>query len=70
MHAMFFGFGEIICPECYNGEQQFIFLEEKYWLNRITARLLNQRSSSATKPKMENAISYQPYEISEIDIIQ
>ena len=41
---MFFGYGETICPNCYEGEQPYIFFEESYWLNRIIARLLNLQS--------------------------
>jgi len=32
---MSFGYGEAICPNCYNGEKQFIFFDKNYVLNRI-----------------------------------
>jgi hypothetical protein len=32
---MSFGYGEAICPNCYNGEEQFIFFDKNYVLNRI-----------------------------------
>jgi len=38
---MSFGFGTAICPDCYQGEQPFIFFDNGYWLNRITTILLN-----------------------------
>lgn len=39
-NAMIFGFGEIICPDCFNAEEEFIFIDMRYWLNRIVAREL------------------------------
>jgi len=35
VHALTFGYGTTICPDCYEGEQPFIFLDEGYWLNRL-----------------------------------
>jgi hypothetical protein len=35
---MSFGYGESICPDCYDGEQPFIFLDDSFWLNRVLAR--------------------------------
>jgi hypothetical protein len=32
---MSFGFGEGICPDCYEGEKKFIELDQAYLLNRI-----------------------------------
>ena len=29
------GFGEIICPECYDGEGEWFFPDRSYWLNRL-----------------------------------
>jgi len=37
MNIMSFGFGETICPHCYDGEEHFIFLDKSYWLNRLLA---------------------------------
>lgn len=39
--TMSFGFGEAICPDCYQGEQPFLFFDESYLLNRIITRLQN-----------------------------
>ena len=41
--TMSFGFGEAICPECYQGEHTFLFLDENYLLNRIITRLQNHK---------------------------
>ena len=30
-----FGFGEIICPDCYSGEESFVFFDNTYFLNRL-----------------------------------
>jgi len=42
--TMCFGFGTSICPDCYRGEQPFMFFDNGYWLNRITTILLNHRA--------------------------
>jgi hypothetical protein len=34
-----FGFGEVICPDCYGGEEHFIFFNSSFFLNRIMMRL-------------------------------
>jgi len=47
---MCFGFGEAICPNCYSGEESFLFYDNRYWLNRITTRLLNVKA-----PRMESS---------------
>jgi hypothetical protein len=40
--TMSFGYGEAICPDCYNGEPSFVFYDKSYWLNRIIAKIPNQ----------------------------
>jgi hypothetical protein len=30
-----FGFGEMICPDCYRGEQPWLFPDMNCWLNRL-----------------------------------
>ena len=45
---MCFGYGEAICPDCYDGEQSFLSFDNSYWLNRITAHLLNHRYPNGT----------------------
>ena len=43
-NTMTFGYGEAICPDCYKGEQQFLFYDESYILNRLMIKLLNQKT--------------------------
>ncbi len=45
-HTMSFGYGEIICPDCYEGERRFISFDDGFWLNRIVAYKINQRMAS------------------------
>lgn len=36
-NMMCFGYGKCICSDCYEKEDnEFIFLDQSYWLNRIT----------------------------------
>ena len=40
-HINTFGYGTAICPECYNGERDFVFLAKKdFWLNKLVAAVL------------------------------
>ena len=42
MYLMSFGYGETICPHCYTGEEDFIFLDSGYWLNRLISKFIKQ----------------------------
>ena len=44
-----FGFGTSICPDCYSGERNFIFLDSSYWLNRILRFRTNGRFLDSVK---------------------
>lgn len=44
MHLMSFGYGETICPRCYDGEKQFIFLDDGYWLNRLLSTFFGRET--------------------------
>jgi len=33
-----FGFGKMICPDCYQGEEKWLFPDMTYWLNRLLFR--------------------------------
>ena len=69
-HAMSFGFGEIICPECYKGEEDFISLDKGYWLNRITAIFIHQRINKVEKSAESETLSYttmSPVELIQVD---
>ena len=35
VYLMSFGYGETICPRCYEGEDEFIFPDMTLWLNRL-----------------------------------
>jgi len=59
---MNFGFGEAICPSCYNGEQPFLFLDDSFFLNRIISLHLRQKSikSKIKETDLEYMIFTQP----------
>ncbi len=44
MHLMSFGYGETICPHCYNGEEKFILMDKGYWLNRFLSTFMEQET--------------------------
>jgi hypothetical protein len=45
-----FGFGEVICPDCYGGEEHFLFFNSSFFLNRIMMRLCKYDSLPARIP--------------------
>jgi hypothetical protein len=54
---MSLGFGEIICPECYNAEEKFIFLDMSYWLNRIIVRNINRKNIRTGIDSIKNPLN-------------
>ncbi|MCZ2809683.1 MAG: hypothetical protein O2V44_10045 [Candidatus Bathyarchaeota archaeon] len=69
-HAFSFGFGEAICPDCYEGEPEFLFLDTRYWLNRIMIHLTGQEIPKIKPIKegvpLENQVHMQP----ELEILE
>ena len=45
-HVLSFGFGSVICPDCYKGERSFISLNQDYWLNRLMLKYLARMKKS------------------------
>lgn len=41
-YHMSLGYGEAICPDCYDGQDRFIFLDINFWLNRLVTRIRNR----------------------------
>ena len=56
MYMMTFGYGEAICPDCYNGEKKFIFLDNTFILNRIILRSANKDKFSHEKDIIEDEL--------------
>ena len=60
-HAFSLGYGDVICPDCYNGETSFIFYDNTFWLNRLLTRL------SPTRVFQPDAIVYKPTDTDQIE---
>ena len=41
IQLLFFGFGETLCPDCYQGEITFIFPDREYLLSRLLLTFVN-----------------------------
>lgn len=41
--SMTFGYGEMICPDCYRGEQTFLFFDQSFVLNRVLDKMVNRK---------------------------
>ena len=37
-----FGYGATVCPDCYRGEQPFVFFDDRFWMNRFLMRFVGQ----------------------------
>ena len=53
-----FGYGTIICPNCYNGEKEFLSFDESYWLNRILTRLPNLKKITHAPTSIHNSVTH------------
>ena len=40
-----FGYGEVICPDCYDGEHESIFFDDRFLLNRLLMRSLIKKGT-------------------------
>jgi hypothetical protein len=43
MNLLSFGYGNAVCPQCFDGEDQIIFLDNTYWLNRLISRFIQPK---------------------------
>ena len=43
VHLLTFGYGKVICPDCYDGEFESIFFDDSYLLNRLFMRSLSKK---------------------------
>ena len=55
---MSFGYGEVICPSCYEGEKKFVFLDRGFWLNRITSLMIRESVSEQREEDVPGIIDY------------
>lgn len=67
-HVMTFGFGKSICPDCYRGEESFLFFDQTYWLNRILARILNFMATPPEPTPLDPALLQQQYDVTTIGL--
>lgn len=69
LHTTYFGYGETICSNCYNGETSFIFLDNTFWLNKMLTRLFHTRAlqlkNVVLEPNRADPVSSMP----ELEII-
>jgi hypothetical protein len=61
---MSFGYGETICPRCYDGEKRIIFLDDGYWLNRLLSRYFGRETVLDEREEFDDVlldhVSYPP----------
>lgn len=55
---MSIGYGDAICPQCYNGEEHFIFFDNSYWLNRLLIKLIPNQVYTKRRPSARAIENY------------
>jgi hypothetical protein len=65
---MTFGYGTAVCPDCYDGEQPFLFFDNGYWLNRIMSRLMRQGAPRSKPFSVDPTLYYQTSVQPEIEV--
>jgi hypothetical protein len=60
-NTMTFGYGTAVCPQCYRGEEQFIFFDQSYWLNRIMAKLVKHQEEPKEEEPYDPLLMVQDY---------
>ncbi len=53
---MSFGYGKTICPNCYNGVEKIISLDQGYWLNRLLSKLMDIEPTSKKQEKYDEIL--------------
>ena len=69
LHIMSFGYGTAICPDCYNGEQHFLFFDDRFWLNRILMRLLYRGLPRTRPPSSDPALDPTLFAQPEVEVV-
>ena len=61
---MSFGYGETICPRCYDGEKRIILLDDGYWLNRLLSTYFGRETVLDERDELDELlldhVSYSP----------
>lgn len=66
---MTFGYGKVICPECYGGEQPFIFFDDRFWLNRVMMKLFSGGEPRSKPLYEDSALDHIAYVEPEIEVV-
>ncbi len=56
LHLMSFGYGKTICPNCYNGVEKIISLDQEYWLNRLLAKFIKKEPTSKKQEEYDEIL--------------
>ena len=66
---MSFGYGKTLCPVCYNGEDDYIFPDYGYWLNRLLYRFIPDKKNSKKEKFYDEIMLEHVFRIDENEII-
>ena len=66
---MSFGYGEVICPRCYEGEREFIFLDNSFFLNRLLTIFSRHKFTNRLDEGIEDVLLGQDVGFPDQDIV-
>jgi len=64
-----FGYGAMVCPECYRGEQPFVFFDDRFWMNRVLIRFVGQSGHRLEPLCDDSVLDYPTHGKPEIEVL-
>ena len=67
---MSFGYGKTICPNCYNGVEKIISLDQEYWLNRFLSKIIEKEPTFKKQEEYDEILLNYLLTVTNDEIIQ
>ena len=64
-----FGYGATVCPDCYRGEQPFVFFDDRFWMNRFLMRFVGQSGHRLESLYEDSVLDHPIYGKPEIEVV-
>ena len=64
-----FGYGATVCPDCYRGEQPFVFFDDRFWMNRVLLRFAGQSGCRLESLYEDSVLDYLTHGEPEIEVL-
>lgn len=53
---MSFGYGKTLCPNCHNGVEKIISLDQEYWLNRLLSKIIEKEPTNKKQEEYDEIL--------------